>query len=349
MLKLRRRSIHMKVYTLGIDLAKNVFQLHGVGCNGQTVLKKKLTRDKFLPFLMQLEPCLIGMEACASSHHFARVLRQYGHEVKLIPPQYVKPYVKTNKTDAADAEAICEAVARPNMRFVQIKTAEQQAILVLHTERNILIRERTACANSMRAILAEFGIIMPRTLSQLYKKIPEILEEYDNELSPFVRCSVARQLEHLQGVEDQITLIEQELSRWAKTQPACQRVMKVPGVGLMTATYLVASVGNGQQFHSAKQFAAWLGLVPREFSSGGKQRLGRISKRGDRYFRYLLVHGARAVAAVIERHKDNMPWLYRLLNKKAYNVAVVAQANKTARILWSMLVHHTEYRTLSAV
>ncbi|CBY25352.1 transposase [Yersinia enterocolitica subsp. palearctica Y11] len=349
MLKLRRRSIHMKVSTLGIDLAKNVFQLHGVGCNGQTVLKKKLTRDKFLPFLMQLEPCLIGMEACASSHHFARVLRQYGHEVKLIPPQYVKPYVKTNKTDAADAEAICEAVARPNMRFVQIKTAEQQAILVLHTERNILIRERTACANSMRAILAEFGIIMPRTLSQLYKKIPEILEEYDNELSPFVRCSVARQLEHLQGVEDQITFIEQELSRWAKTQPACQRVMKVPGVGLMTATYLVASVGNGQQFHSAKQFAAWLGLVPREFSSGGKQRLGRISKRGDRYFRYLLVHGARAVAAVIERHKDNMPWLYRLLNKKAYNVAVVAQANKTARILWSMLVHHTEYRTLSAV
>ncbi|CCO68575.1 Mobile element protein [Yersinia enterocolitica IP 10393] len=349
MLKLRRRSVHMKVSTLGIDLAKNVFQLHGVGCNGQTVLKKKLTRDKFLPFLMQLEPCLIGMEACASSHHFARVLRQYGHEVKLIPPQYVKPYVKTNKTDAADAEAICEAVARPNMRFVQIKTAEQQAILVLHTERNILIRERTACANSMRAILAEFGIIMPRTLSQLYKKIPEILEEYDNELSPFVRCSVARQLEHLQGVEDQITLIEQELSRWAKTQPACQRVMKVPGVGLMTATYLVASVGNGQQFHSAKQFAAWLGLVPREFSSGGKQRLGRISKRGERYFRYLLVHGARAVAAVIERHKDNMPWLYRLLNKKAYNVAVVAQANKTARILWSMLVHHTEYRTLSAV
>ncbi|VEF83295.1 IS110 family transposase [Yersinia enterocolitica] len=339
----------MKVSTLGIDLAKNVFQLHGVGCNGQTVLKKKLTRDKFLPFLMQLEPCLIGMEACASSHHFARVLRQYGHEVKLIPPQYVKPYVKTNKTDAADAEAICEAVARPNMRFVQIKTAEQQAILVLHTEQNILIRERTACANSMRAILAEFGIIMPRTLSQLYKKIPEILEEYDNELSPFVRCSVARQLEHLQGVEDQITFIEQELSRWAKTQPACQRVMKVPGVGLMTATYLVASVGNGQQFHSAKQFAAWLGLVPREFSSGGKQRLGRISKRGDRYFRYLLVHGARAVAAVIERHKDNMPWLYRLLNKKAYNVAVVAQANKTARILWSMLVHHTEYRTLSAV
>ncbi|KGA72450.1 transposase family protein [Yersinia enterocolitica] len=306
----------MKVSTLGIDLAKNVFQLHGVGCNGQTVLKKKLTRDKFLPFLMQLEPCLIGMEACASSHHFARVLRQYGHEVKLIPPQYVKPYVKTNKTDAADAEAICEAVARPNMRFVQIKTAEQQAILVLHTERNILIRERTACANSMRAILAEFGIIMPRTLSQLYKKIPEILEEYDNELSPFVRCSVARQLEHLQGVEDQITLIEQELSRWAKTQPACQRVIKVPGVGLMTATYLVASVGNGQQFHSAKQFAAWLGLVPREFSSGGKQRLGRISKRGDRYFRYLLVHGARAVAAVIERHKDNMPWLYRLLNKR---------------------------------
>ncbi len=334
----------MKVFTLGIDLAKNVFQLHGVDHFGKTVLKKKLTRDKFVPFIMQLEPCLIGMEACASSHHFARVLAQLGHQVKLIPPQYVKPYVKTNKTDAADAEAICEAVTRPNMRFVQVKTAEQQAVLALHTERSILIRERVACVNSLRAMLAEFGLIMPCGHRAFQQGIPDILEDVDVALSPFVRRSAARQFEHIQSLEDQVALIEQELSQWARTQPACQRVMKVPGVGLMTSTYLVASVGNGQQFHNAKQFAAWLGLTPREHSSGGKQRLGHISKRGDGYFRYLLVHGARAVAAVIERYKDEMPWLSALLQKKNYNVAVVAQASKTARILWSMLAKGTEYR-----
>ncbi|MHA7844647.1 IS110 family RNA-guided transposase [Serratia sp. D1N4] len=334
----------MKVSTLGIDLAKNVFQLHGVDHNGNTVLKKKLTRDKFVPFIMQLEPCLIGMEACASSHHFARVLAQFGHQVKLIPPQYVKPYVKTNKTDAADAEAICEAVTRPNMRFVQVKTAEQQAVLTLHTERDILIRERIACVNSLRAMLAEFGLVMPTGQRAFHQGVPDLLENGDIALSPFVRRSAARQFEHILALEDQVTLIEQELSQWAQTQPACQRVMKVPGVGLMTSTYLVASVGNGQQFHSAKQFAAWLGLTPREHSSGGKQRLGNISKRGDGYFRYLLVHGARAVAAVIERHKEEMPWLFTLLQKKNYNVAVVAQASKTARILWSMLVKGTEYR-----
>ncbi|KEY57634.1 IS110 family transposase [Serratia sp. DD3] len=334
----------MKVSTLGIDLAKNVFQLHGVDHNGKTVLKKKLTRDKFVPFIMQLEPCLIGMEACASSHHFARVLTQFGHQVKLMPPQYVKPYVKTNKTDAADAEAICEAVTRPNMRFVQVKTAEQQAVLALHTERDILIRERIACVNSLRAILAEFGLIMAVGRKAFNQGIPDILENGDIELSPFIRRSVARQFEHIQSLEDQVTLIEQELSQWAQTQPACQRVMKVPGVGLLTSTYLVASVGNGQQFHCAKQFSSWLGLTPREHSSGGKQRLGSISKRGDGYFRYLLVHGARAVASVIERHKEDMPWLFALLQKKNYNVAVVAQASKTARILWSMLVKETEYR-----
>jgi transposase len=334
----------MKVSTLGIDLAKDVFQLHGVDHNGNTILRKKLTRDKFVPFVMQLEPCLIGMEACASSHHFARVLTQFGHQVKLIPPQYVKPYVKTNKTDAADAEAICEAVTRPNMRFVQVKTAEQQAVLALHTERDILSRERVACTNSLRATLAEFGLVMPVGMSQFHRGVADILGDGELELSPFVRRCTARQLEHIQALEEQIHLIEQELSDWAKTQPACQRVSKVPGVGLLTSTYLVASAGNGQQFSSAKQFSAWLGLTPREHSSGGKQRLGSISKRGDRYFRYLLINGARAVAAVIGRHTDEMPWLTDLLKKKSFNVAVVAQAHKTARILWSMLVKGTEYR-----
>lgn len=337
----------MQVSVLGIDLAKNVFVLHGVDLNGQTVLKKKLSRVKFAEFVIRMEPCLIGMEACASSHHFARLFMHHGHQVKLMPPQYVKPYVKTNKTDAADAEAICEAVTRPNMRFVQVKTVDQQAVLALHSERGIILRERIACSNSLRAVLAEFGFVIGSGKSALNKRVPEILEDGENGLSPFVRASASRQMAHIHALEQQLTLIERQLSAWAETQDACRRITKVPGVGLLTATYFVASVGQGKQFGSAKQFSAWLGLTPREHSSGGKQCLGRISKRGDGYFRALLVHGARAVALVIERHKAEMPWLDGLLKRKHHNVAVVAQASKTARILWSMLVNETEYRTSS--
>ncbi|PRD12341.1 IS110 family transposase [Pantoea coffeiphila] len=337
----------MKVSTLGIDLAKNIFVIHGVDHNGKTTIRKKLKRPDFVAFIVNMEPCLIGMEACSSSHHYARVFSKAGHQVKLIPPQYVKPYVKTNKTDAADAEAICEAVTRPNMRFVQIKTADQQAVLSLHTERFFIIRERTGCANSLRAVLAEFGLVMPVGFHALYEAVPDILEDGGNGLPPYVRSSVQRQLMHLKALEEQIALIEQELRSWAKTQPACKRVEKVPGVGLMTSTYLVASVGNGQQFITAKQFCSWLGLTPREHSSGGKQRLGGIRKRGDCYFRYLLVNGARAVASTIKQNADKMPWLDRLLKTKHFNVAVVAQASRTARILWSMLVHETEYRAPS--
>lgn len=338
----------MQLSTLGIDLAKNVFVLHGVAQNGKTVLRKKLTRLQFVPFIIKLQPCLIGMEACAASHHYARLFLQHGHQVRLMPPQYVKPYVKTNKTDAADAEAICEAVTRPNMRFVQIKTAEQQAVLVLHTERSLLIRERTACSNSLRAMLAEFGMFLPTGMSALYKGVPDILEDGEKRLSPLVRASAYRQLEHLKSLEEQCSLIEQEITAWFRTQPACQRVARVPGVGLLTATYLVASVGNGRQFGTAKQFVAWLGLTPREHSSGGKQRLGGISKRGDGYFRYLLVHGARSVVKLINGHEEDMPWLYALVQRKHHNVAVVAQAGKTARILWAMLTQETEYRPRSA-
>ncbi|WP_174872557.1 IS110 family transposase [Pectobacterium polaris] len=337
----------MQVSTIGIDLAKNLFVLHGVDHNGKTVLRKKLSRSQFVPFIIQLPACLIGMEACSSSHHFARLFSNAGHRVKLIPPQYVKPYVKTNKTDAADAEAICEAVTRPNMRFVQIKTAEQQGVLALHTERSFLVRERNGCANSLRAMLAEFGCVMATGFSALYKEVPEILEDKENELPHFVRVSVQRQLEHLKALEARIRQTEHELSDWARTQPACQRVEKVPGVGLMTATYLVASVGNGRQFDTAKQFASWLGLTPREHSSGGKQKFGGISKRGDSYFRCLLVHGARAVLRHISKNEKTMPWLAALVRRKHRNVAAVAQACKTARILWSMLFHETEYRPLT--
>lgn len=335
----------MQVSTLGIDLAKNVFVLHGVDHTGQTVLKKKLSRAKFAEFVIRLEPCLIGMEACSSSHHFARMFIRHGHQVRLMPPQYVKPYVKTNKTDATDAEAICEAVTRPNMRFVQVKTVDQQAVLALHTERDIIIRERVACTNSLRAMLSEFGFVMATGRKALKQGVPEILEDGENELSPFVRASTLRQMAHIDALDDHLELIEQQLKSWAETQAACKRMTKVPGVGLLTATYLVASVGDGKQFSCAKQFSAWMGLTPREHSSGGKQHLGRISKRGDGYFRYLLVHGARAVASVIERHREDMRWLDGLLKRKNYNVAVVAQASKTARILWSMLVHETDYRS----
>lgn len=335
----------MKVSTLGIDLAKNIFQLHGVDHEGHTVLRKRLTRAKFVQFVIQLEPCLIGMEACSSSHHFARLFSRHGHEVKLIPPQYVKPYVKTNKTDAADAEAICEAVARPNMRFVQIKTEEQQAVLALHTERGILIRERVACSNSLRAMLAEFGITIAAGQGNLLREIPVLLEEAENGLSPFVRASIRRQAEHIQALEEQVQQVEAALSSWYKTQEACQRMAKIPGVGMLTATYVVAAVGNARQFSTAKQFASWLGLTPKEHSSGGKQRLGGISKRGDSYFRYLLVHGARALARWVSRKGalEENPWLQGLLERKHYNVAVVAMAAKTSRIMWSMLAHNTEY------
>ncbi|XBS68694.1 IS110 family transposase [Acerihabitans sp. KWT182] len=339
----------MQLSTLGIDLAKSVFVLHGVDHSGKTVLRKKLSRSQFVAYVIQLPPCLIGMEACSSSHYFARMLIRVGHHVKLIPPQYVKPYVKTNKTDAADAEAICEAVTRPNMRFVQVKTAEQQGVLAIHTERSFLMRERTGCANSLRVMLAEFGFVMATGLSALHKGIPEILEEGENELPHFVRASARRQLEHLQELEARIRQTEHELSNWARTQPACQRVEKVPGVGMMTATYLVASVGNGRQFSTSRQFASWLGLTPREHSSGGKQKLGGISKRGDVYFRCILVHGARSVISRITSYERTMPWLMALVKRKHHNVAVVAQANKTARILWSMLYHGTEYRTPAEV
>ncbi|NDO79650.1 IS110 family transposase [Citrobacter sp. NCU1] len=334
----------MQISTLGIDLAKNIFVLHSVDHSGKTVLRKKLNRSQFVPFVIQLPPCLIGMEACSSSHHFARIFIREGHEVRMMPPQYVKPYVKTNKTDAADAEAICEAVTRPNMRFVHVKTIDQQAVIALHTERDLYMRQRTATSNCRRAMLSELGFCIPTGMSALYKSVPAILEDAENELPSFVRRSISRRLEELQAKEEQIAQAEQDLQSWFQTQPDCQRVAKVPGIGLLTATYLIASVGNCKQFNSAKQFAAWLGLTPREHSSGGKQRFGGISKRGDGYFRYLLVHGARSVLKLIERYKESMPWLYALSQRKHHNVAAVAQATKTARVLWAMLTKGSEYK-----
>lgn len=341
----------MQLSTLGIDLAKSVFQLHGVNHAGKTVLKKRLSRAQFLPFLANLSPCLIGMEACSSSHYFARILTDYGHQVKLMPAQYVKPYVKTHKTDAADAEAICEAVTRPNMRFVAIKTAEQQSILMLHTEREGLVKDRTAHANSLRGMLAEFGFVMKQGISALREAAVSIAEDEDNGLPTALRRTIYRQLELLEQIKEKILEIERALTTWHASQADCQRVSQIPGVGLLTSTYIVAAVGDGRQFHSGKQLAAWIGLTPREHSSGGKPCLGGISKRGNVYLRKLLVHGARSVALIAKREDSAGPtsWLNHLLMRKTYNVAVVAQANKNARILWAVLRYKTDYRSPSVV
>lgn len=333
----------MKVSTVGIDLAKNVFQIHGVDEKGKTMLTKRLSRMKFLPFLAQLPPCLIGMEACGSSHHFARVLSGYGHEVKLIPPQYVKPFVKRNKTDAADAEAICEAVTRPNMRFVPVKSIDQQAVQALHTERDLLVSHATALSNSMRGILMEFGECIPTGFSSLYTYVEELLADETGRLPRLLRASITRQFTRLHELKGEIKLIEVELKTWGAAQEDCQRLQTIPGVGPLTATALISSIGNGSQFKKAKDFVGWLGLCPREHSSGGKQRLGGISKQGNTYCRTLLTHGARSLAYRAGADKPHTAWLYNLLCRKHHNVAVVAQAAKTARIIWSVLRHGTEY------
>ncbi|WP_241666549.1 IS110 family transposase [Jejubacter calystegiae] len=333
----------MQVSTLGIDLAKSVFQLHGVDHNGNTVLRKRLSRARFVQFVINLPPCLIGMEACSSSHHFGRLFREHGHQVKLIPPQYVKPYVKTNKTDAADAEAICEAVTRPNMRFVEIKTVEQQAVLTLHIERSLLIRERTAVINSLRAMLAEFGFVIPGGRRQVHQCASDILGDDENGLSPLVRSSAARQLAHIRELDNQLSQVEKELTAWFRSRPDCQRVAQVPGVGLLTATYVVASVGNVQQFGSAKQFAACVGLTPREHSSGGHQKWGTSANGGTAIFASFWFTGRERWQPGFSEPVREPPWLLALMQRKPHNVAVTAQANKTTRILWAMLRRGTEY------
>ncbi len=334
----------MKVSTPGIDLAKNVFQIHAVDEKGRQVFTKRLSRSRLLSFLAQLPPCLIGMEACGSSHHFARTLIAYGHEVKLIPPRYVKPFVKRSKTDAADAEAICEAVVRPNMNFVPVKTVDQQAVLALHAERNLLVSHRTAQSNSLRGILAEFGECIPTGFARLYACAEELLANDTDRLPGLLRASVTRQLIRLRELTEEIKLIESELNIWSASQESCRRLQTVPGVGPITATVLVALVGNGSQFKKSREFAAWVGLCPNEHSSGGRQRMGRISKRGNIDCRTLLIHGARSLARLASPEKAHTAWLHNLLCRKAYNVAVVAQAAKTARIVWAILRDGTEYR-----
>jgi transposase len=333
----------MKLTTIGIDLAKAVFQVHGADEGGRAVLKKQLKRTQVLAYFANLTPCKIGMEACGSAHYWARKLVAMGHDAVLIPPQYVKPFVKRNKNDAADAEAICEAVTRPNMPTVPIKNIEQQAILSVHRARQGFVKARTAQANQIRGLLAEYGIAIPQGIGHIAQRVPEILEDGENDLPGSFRLLIQRLVDHLKELDRQVGELEREIQLWHKENALSQKLAKIPGIGPLTATAMIASIGDAQQFENGRQLAAWLGIVPRQHSTGGKSRLLGISKRGDRYLRTLLIHGARAVIRMAERKPDTETWVKRLLARRHKNVAAVALANKNARTIWALLRHDREY------
>ena len=335
----------MKITTVGIDLAKNVFQVHAVNEAGKKVFNKQLRRDQMAEFFAKLPPCLVGMEACGSAHHWGRKLTGFGHTVRLMAPQFVKPYVKTNKNDMADAEAICEAVTRPNMRFVPIKDVEQQSVITLHRVRQGFVKDRTACANRIRGLMAEFGLIVPQGIGNVAKRVPELIEDASNELTGLFRQMIDRLLQHMKALDQQVDEIEALIKTWHRQNNASRKLESIPGIGPITATALVASIGDARNFDNARQLAAWLGLVPRQHSSGGKQNLLGISKRGDAYLRTLLIHGARAVIYAKQKSADKTGWLQQLLERKKPNVAAVALANKNARIVWALLTKDRTFQT----
>jgi len=334
----------MNITTIGIDLAKNVFQVHGVNERGQAVLKKQLKRSQVMAFFANLPPCLIGMEACGSAHHWARKLQGLGHTTRLMATQFVRPYVKSNKNDAADAEAICEAVARPNMRFVPIKNLEQQAVLALHRARHGFVKARTAQGNQIRGLLAEFGLIIPKGLVHIRTQVPAFLEDASNELPGEFRSLIHRLTQHLVELNRQVDEIGAQIGIWHRNNELSRKLTAIPGVGPLSASALTATIGDARNFSSGRQLAAWLGLVPRQSSSGGKDVLLGISKRGDSYIRMLLIHGARAVIAWARQKPESNRWLLKLMERRNCNVAAVALANKNARIVWALLAHDRQYR-----
>ncbi|MDB6095858.1 MAG: transposase [Francisellaceae bacterium] len=284
----------MDIVTLGIDLAKNVFQLHGTNKEGKMLLRKRLSRSELPSFVAQLSPCLIGIEACGSSHYWARLFVSFGHTVKMMSPQFVKPYVKSNKNDQNDAEAICEAVTRPNMRFVSIKTIEQQDMQALHRVRSQLIKNRTALANQIRGLLSEYGIIFPQQIQNVRKNLPTIIDEQNNNLSDLAKNLFSKLYEDFVSLDKRIEDTDKQINALFKTNSACQQIARVPGIGVLGATALISAIGDPSTFKSGRELSAWLGLVPRQSSSGNKNHLLGISKRGNIYLRSLLVHGARS-------------------------------------------------------
>jgi transposase len=333
----------MTISIVGLDLAKSVFQVHGVDEVGNAVLVKKLHRKQMLPFFSKLPPCLIGVEACGTAHYWARTLTAIGHEVRLIPPSYVKAFVKRGKSDALDAEAICEAVQRPSMRFVPVKTVEQQGILMTHRARSLLVRQRTMLANALRAHLAELGFVANPGIANLAKLAEQAMADKDA-LPAYARSALEILIRQIMTVSSEVTALDQQLMAWHTESEASRRLAAIPGLGIITATAIAATVTDPDQFRSGRQFAAWLGLTPQQRSTGGKTRLGGISKQGDRYLRRLLVVGATAVM----RHVKDKPtpmadWIRKLSEKKPFRVVSVALANKLARIAWVVLTREEAY------
>ena len=332
------------VTTIGLDLAKSVFQVHGVDADGAAVVRQRLTRGRVLKFFAKLPPCLIGIEACASSHYWARELIALGHDVKLMPAQYVKPYVKRGKNDAADAEAICEAVTRPTMRFVGIKSPEQQSAMMLHRVRLILNRQRTQLSNALRAHMAEFGIVAPIGRNGIEQLLSVIADTDDGRLPADARGCLDLLVVQLRIVKAQILENDRRILASARETELGRRLMEIPGVGPLLASAVVAAVPDPTVFRSGRDLSAWIGLVPRQNSSGGKERLGTITKAGHGYLRQMLIVGAMAVIRYVERNGTKRPWLVQLLARRKAKVAAVALANKTARTIWAMMTSGERYR-----
>lgn len=340
----------MNITTLGIDIAKNVFQLHGTDERGKVVLKKRLRRDQLAAFMAKLSPCLVGMEACGGAHYWARKFKSYGHTVKLIAPQYVKPYVKTNKNDYNDAEGINEAVGRPSMRFVGIKEHWQQDIQTLHRVRSQLLQKRTMLSGHIRGLLMEYGIVIPKQIGQLRQKLPLILGDADNELSANMRALFAELYEELTELDQRISDKDKQVLAIHRESELSQRLGEIEGIGPLTATAYISAVGDAKMFKRGRDCSAWLGLVPRQYSTGGRTVLGSISKRGDRYLRTNLIHGARSVISKADHKTDaRSRWIQQLKSRVGMNKACVALANKNARIMWAIMASGERYRVSEQV
>ena len=337
----------MQIRSVGIDLGKTTFHLVALDDNGKVLLKKKFTQRQLITFTANLQTSLIGMEACGGAHFLGRTLRAQGHEVKLIPAQFVKPFVKSNKNDFLDAEAIAEAVDRQNMRFVPIKTDDQLDLQALHRVRDRLIARRTSVINQLRAFLLERGLVFAKSPSKLRERMPEILENAEEDLTPRMRNLLAMLWNEWKDLESQLEEMNDEVERIASSDSACMRLRQIPGIGPLVATVIVAAIGNGAAFHKGREFAAWLGIVPRQYSTGGKARLYGISKRGNNYLRKILIHGARAV--VLRSKRDRIAigdWMTALEARAPRNVLIVATANKLARIAWAVLSSGQDYRAV---
>lgn len=333
-----------EVVTVGLDIAKSVFQVHGVDAEGRVVVQRKLTRAKLIPFFEKLRPCLVGIEACATAHHWGRKLGELGHEVKLMPPSYVKPYLKRQKNDAADAEAICEAVTRPSMRFVEVKSPEQQSVLVIHRTRMTLMRHRIELSNTIRAHMAEFGLAAPIGRLGLQGLIEIIRDDADERVPAHARICLKLLADQLDLVNRQALETDRMIMANARATDVGRRLMAMPGVGPVLASAIVASVPDPHAFRSGRNLSAWIGLVPKQNSSGGKERLGGITKQGNRYLRQLLVLGALSVIRYAERHGSKRPWLVQLMARRTTKIAAVALANKMGRMIWAIMTSGEAYR-----